>query len=67
MVMNPIRLLLAPLERAENSIVLADGLSCRTQPRDREEAIEQLAGLPSRTLAQLLADHHGPPAVVGPR
>ena len=38
--------------RAENSIVLADGFSCRTQ-------IEQLAGLPSLTLAQLLADHRG--------
>lgn len=36
--------------RPEHSIVLADGFSCRTQ-------IEQLAGVPSVTLAQLLADH----------
>ena len=32
------------------SVVLADGFSCRTQ-------IEQLAGLPSLTLAELLANH----------
>jgi Fe-S oxidoreductase len=36
--------------RPEHSIVLADGFSCRTQ-------IEQLAGVPSVTLAELLADH----------
>ena len=36
--------------RTVGSMVLADGFSCRTQ-------IEQLAGLPSRSLAQLLADH----------
>ncbi|MEP6562515.1 MAG: FAD-linked oxidase C-terminal domain-containing protein, partial [Nakamurella sp.] len=41
--------------RTGNSIVLADGFSCRTQ-------IEQLAGLPSLTLAELLAAHRGPPA-----
>ncbi|MET0693922.1 MAG: heterodisulfide reductase-related iron-sulfur binding cluster, partial [Propionibacteriaceae bacterium] len=35
--------------RPETSIVLADGFSCRTQ-------VEQLAGQPSITLAQLLAD-----------
>jgi len=35
--------------RTETSIVLADGFSCRTQ-------IEQLTGLPSQALAQLLAD-----------
>jgi FAD/FMN-containing dehydrogenase/Fe-S oxidoreductase len=35
--------------RSASSIVLADGFSCRTQ-------IDQLAGQPSRTLAQLLAD-----------
>jgi Fe-S oxidoreductase len=34
--------------RPEHSVVLADGFSCRTQ-------IEQLAGQPSTTLAQLLA------------
>jgi Fe-S oxidoreductase len=43
-------LLPALADRPDNSIVLADGFSCRTQ-------IEQLAGLPSVTLAQLLADH----------
>ncbi len=41
--------------RTRNSIVLADGFSCRTQ-------IEQLAGLPSLTLAQLLAAHLADPA-----
>jgi FAD/FMN-containing dehydrogenase/Fe-S oxidoreductase len=35
--------------RASNSVVLADGFSCRTQ-------IDHLAGLPSTTLAQLLAE-----------
>ena len=45
-------LLPALRERAANSVVLADGFSCRTQ-------IEQLAGLPTTTLAQLLADHSG--------
>ena len=43
-------LLPALADRTDSSIVLADGFSCRTQ-------IEQLAGLPSLTLAQLLADH----------
>jgi Fe-S oxidoreductase len=43
-------LLPALRERPEGSIVLADGFSCRTQ-------IDHLAGLPSRTLAQLLAEH----------
>jgi Fe-S oxidoreductase len=43
-------LLPALRDRSANSIVLADGFSCRTQ-------IEQLAGLPSLTLAQLLAAH----------
>jgi len=43
-------LLPALRERPDNAIVLADGFSCRTQ-------IDQLAGLPSRTLAQLLAEH----------
>jgi len=33
--------------RPEGAVVLADGFSCRTQ-------IDQLAGLPSLTLAQLL-------------
>ena len=41
-------LLPALRSRPEHSIVLADGFSCRTQ-------IEQLAGQPSTTLAQLLA------------
>ncbi len=43
---------LLPALRAKpaNSIVLADGFSCRTQ-------VDHLAGLPSITLAQLLADH----------
>lgn len=50
-------LLPALRERADSSIVLADGFSCRTQ-------IEQLGGLPSSTLAQLLADHL--PAPAGP-
>jgi hypothetical protein len=43
-------LLPALRQRPDNAIVLADGFSCRTQ-------IDQLAGLPSRTLAQLLAEH----------
>ena len=43
-------LLPALLERPEGSIVLADGFSCRTQ-------IDQLAGLPTLTLAELLANH----------
>ena len=43
-------LLPALRDRAESSVVLADGFSCRTQ-------IEQLAGLPSLTLAQLLVGH----------
>ncbi len=41
-------LLPALRHRTAGSIVLADGFSCRTQ-------IDQLAGLPSQTLAQLLA------------
>ena len=48
-------LLPALRQRAANSIVLADGFSCRTQ-------IDQLAGLPSLTLAELLAAHLGPPS-----
>ena len=36
--------------RRSGSIVLADGFSCRTQ-------IDQLAGLPTLTLAELLANH----------
>ncbi len=43
-------LLPALRQRPDNAIVLADGFSCRTQ-------IDHLAGLPSRTLAQLLAEH----------
>jgi len=43
-------LLPALRDRSPDAIVLADGFSCRTQ-------IDHLAGLPSRTLAQLLADH----------
>jgi len=39
--------------RPANAVVLADGFSCRTQ-------IDHLAGLPSRTLAELLADHIRP-------
>ncbi len=42
-------LLPALRDKPEGSLVLADGFSCRTQ-------IDQLAGLPSVTLAQLLAD-----------
>jgi hypothetical protein len=42
-------LLPALRSRPAGSVVLADGFSCRTQ-------IEQLAGLPSVTLAQLLAE-----------
>ena len=39
--------------RPADAVVLADGFSCRTQ-------IDHLAGLPSRTLAELLADHIRP-------
>ncbi|MET0865580.1 MAG: FAD-linked oxidase C-terminal domain-containing protein, partial [Nakamurella sp.] len=47
-------LLPALRDRSPNSIVLADGFSCRTQ-------INQLAGLPSVTLAELLAAHRNAP------
>ena len=55
-------LLPALLERPEGSIVLADGFSCRTQ-------IDQLAGLPTLTLAELLANHitNAPLALRRPR
>ena len=43
-------LLPALREARRASVVLADGFSCRTQ-------IEQLAGLPTLTLAELLANH----------
>ena len=43
-------LLPALADRPATGITLADGFSCRTQ-------IEQLAGLPSVHLAQLLAQH----------
>ena len=43
-------LLPALRDRPPDAIVLADGFSCRTQ-------IDHLAGVPSRTLAQLLAEH----------
>ena len=46
-------LLPALRNRASTSIILADGFSCRTQ-------IDQLAGLPSSTLAELLADRLPP-------
>ena len=41
--------------KSDASVILADGFSCRTQ-------IAQLAGLPSTTLAQLLAERLGSPA-----
>ncbi|WP_229674328.1 FAD-binding and (Fe-S)-binding domain-containing protein [Nakamurella endophytica] len=58
--------LLPALERRSGStgpgggtVVLADGFSCRTQ-------IDQLAGVPALTLAQLLAAPPGPPGPPGP-